>query len=78
MCNCNNFEESLFASFYGWNELGVFGADFTREEIEMLTDAGAVPVGLGQQRLRVETAAIAILATVMLLSEGSSVDSKQR
>lgn len=51
--------------------------DFTPEEIEMLMDSGAVPVGLGQLRLRVETAAMAILTTVMLLSEGSSVDSQK-
>ncbi|KAH9569063.1 hypothetical protein CY35_03G112400 [Sphagnum magellanicum] len=43
--------------------------DFTREEIQMLVEAGAVAVGLGQCRLRVETAAIAMLATVMLMSD---------
>ncbi|CAK9220796.1 unnamed protein product [Sphagnum troendelagicum] len=43
--------------------------DFTGEEIQMLVEAGAVPVGLGQCRLRVETAAIAMLATVMLMSD---------
>lgn len=50
--------------------------DFTPEEVELLIEAGAVPAGLGQRRLRVETAAIAILTTVMLLSEGYPVDSK--
>jgi 16S rRNA (uracil1498-N3)-methyltransferase len=44
-------------------------ADFTGEEIQMLVEAGAVAVGLGQCRLRVETAAIAMLATVMLMSD---------
>ena len=44
--------------------------------MELLIEAGAVPVGLGQRRLRVETAAIAILTTVMLLSEGYPMDSK--
>ncbi|CAK9270832.1 unnamed protein product [Sphagnum jensenii] len=43
--------------------------DFTGEEIQMLVEAGAVAVGLGQCRLRVETAAIAMLATVMLMSD---------
>ncbi|KAG0591073.1 hypothetical protein KC19_1G147200 [Ceratodon purpureus] len=51
--------------------------DFTQEEIELLIEAGAVPVGLGQRRLRVETAAIAILSTVMLLSEGCPVNAKE-
>lgn len=50
--------------------------DFTPEEIELLIDAGAMPVGLGQLRLRVETAAIAILTTVILLSEGHREDLK--
>ena len=38
--------------------------DFTREEVHSLVAAGAVPVGLGPHRLRVETAAIALLAAV--------------
>ena len=50
-------------------------ADFTSEELESLIKAGAVPVGLGQRRLRVETAAIAILSTVMLMEDGVSSDS---
>lgn len=70
-------ENFLFASFsFGLLTSGVGWADFTPEEIELLIEAGALPVGLGQRRLRVETAAIAILTTVMLLSEGYPVDLK--
>ena len=36
--------------------------DFTPRELEALVEAGAVPVGLGGNRLRVETAAEALLA----------------
>jgi hypothetical protein len=35
--------------------------DFTKEELESLADAGANMVGLGTNRLRVETAALALL-----------------
>lgn len=44
-------------------------ADFTEDEKETLTKAGALPVGLGPRRLRVETAAIAMLSAVTLVSE---------
>jgi 16S rRNA U1498 N3-methylase RsmE len=40
--------------------------DFTPEELEQLLAAGATPVGLGDLRLRAETAAIALLAYVRL------------
>jgi len=40
--------------------------DFTPEELNEIIEAGAVPVGLGPLRLRAETAAIAMLATLML------------
>jgi RsmE family RNA methyltransferase len=40
--------------------------DFTDPELEGLVDAGAHIVGLGQHRLRVETAAIALLSASML------------
>lgn len=40
--------------------------DWTVEEMEMLVNAGAVPVGLGQNRLRTETAAIALLSAAVL------------
>ena len=41
--------------------------DFTAEELAQLTSAGAQLVSLGTNRLRVETAAIALLAAAMLL-----------
>lgn len=40
--------------------------DFTPEELDGLIEAGAQPVGLGQNRLRVETAALAMLTAVTL------------
>ena len=44
--------------------------DFTDKELSALSDAGGRPVGLGANRLRVETAAIAMLAGAMLYTEG--------
>ncbi|RDX78724.1 rsmE, partial [Mucuna pruriens] len=43
--------------------------DFTEKEMSMMMEAGATPVSLGPHRLRVETATIALLATVMLWSD---------
>lgn len=43
--------------------------DFSPEELESLVAAGAVPVGLGTNRLRVETAAIALLSVVRAYTE---------
>lgn len=43
--------------------------DFTHKEAKMMTDAGATTVGLGPHRLRVETATMALLATLMLWSD---------
>lgn len=40
--------------------------DWTSEEVAQLTNAGAVAVGLGTRRLRVETAALALLSASML------------
>ena len=40
--------------------------DFTPDELQALIDAGAKPVGLGPNRLRVETAALAMLNAVTL------------
>jgi len=40
--------------------------DFTLEELEMIAEAGAHVVGLGQRRLRSETAAIVMLSFVVL------------
>ena len=44
-------------------------ADFTEKELNMMREAGATGVGLGPHRLRVETATIALLATLMLWSD---------
>jgi hypothetical protein len=41
--------------------------DFTPEELELISAAGALPVGLGRNRLRCETAAMGLLAAAMLL-----------
>jgi len=43
--------------------------DFTPEEVEALVAAGAKPVGLGANRLRTETAAVALLSLCMLMAE---------
>lgn len=42
--------------------------DFTPQELEALIAAGAKPVGLGPHRLRVETAALAMLTATTLCS----------
>lgn len=41
--------------------------DFTPAEVRLLADAGARPVGLGDLRLRTETAALSLLAGARLL-----------
>ncbi|XP_010273349.1 PREDICTED: uncharacterized protein LOC104608906 isoform X2 [Nelumbo nucifera] len=43
--------------------------DFTEKEVKMMTEAGATAVGLGPNRLRVETATMTLLATLMLWSD---------
>ncbi|XP_047161336.1 ribosomal RNA small subunit methyltransferase E isoform X1 [Vigna umbellata] len=43
--------------------------DFTEKETNMMMEAGATAVSLGPHRLRVETATISLLATVMLWSD---------
>ncbi|XP_068655051.1 uncharacterized protein [Aristolochia californica] len=43
--------------------------DFTEKELILMMEAGAIPVGLGPYRLRVETATVALLATLMLWSD---------
>ncbi|XP_022148692.1 uncharacterized protein LOC111017293 isoform X2 [Momordica charantia] len=48
--------------------------DFTEKEICMMKEAGAIAVGLGPNRLRVETATVAILSTLMLWSDSKSSD----
>ncbi|KAG9152133.1 hypothetical protein Leryth_017678 [Lithospermum erythrorhizon] len=47
--------------------------DLTRKESDMIVEAGAVSVGLGAHRLRVETATVALLSTVMLWSDSQDV-----
>ncbi|XP_010029868.2 ribosomal RNA small subunit methyltransferase E [Eucalyptus grandis] len=47
--------------------------DFTEKELSKLMEAGATAVGLGPHRLRVETATIALLATLMLWSDHHQV-----
>ncbi|KAJ6948790.1 hypothetical protein NC651_002949 [Populus alba x Populus x berolinensis] len=42
---------------------------FTEKEVNMMMKAGASAVGLGPHRLRVETATMALLATLMLWSD---------
>lgn len=49
--------------------------DFTEEELNSLREAGAVAVGLGPHRLRVETATMALLSTVMLWSDCQELSS---
>jgi 16S rRNA (uracil1498-N3)-methyltransferase len=39
--------------------------DFTAEEFERLVEAGVLPVGLGERRLRTETAAVAMLSCMV-------------
>lgn len=46
--------------------------DFSEEEVEMAINQGFIPVSLGENRLRVETAALYSCATVALLNELSS------
>ncbi|CAL8467991.1 g7529 [Coccomyxa elongata] len=48
--------------------------DFTPEEVEQLIAAGAKPVGLGPNRLRVETAALALLAATTFCLPSVSSD----
>ncbi|KAF7044043.1 hypothetical protein CFC21_053323 [Triticum aestivum] len=52
--------------------------DFTEEEVKVLKAAGAVPVGLGPCRLRVETATISLLSALMLWSDAAQHQETQR
>ncbi|CAI0401241.1 unnamed protein product [Linum tenue] len=49
--------------------------DFTAKELDTLKETGAISVGLGPLRLRVETATIALLATLMLWSDSQQLAS---
>ncbi|CAN6554739.1 unnamed protein product [Malus baccata var. baccata] len=57
----------------GWESSGLIvvgpEGDFTEKEVSDLMEAGAISVGLGPHRLRVETATVALLATLMLWSD---------
>lgn len=62
--------KSLSIHILDWLPVGDFDvSDFTEEEVKLMTEVGATPVGLGPCRLRVETATIALLATLMLWSD---------
>ncbi|KAJ3672808.1 hypothetical protein LUZ60_006182 [Juncus effusus] len=50
--------------------------DFTSEELKMMKEAGSKEVGLGPNRLRVETATIALLSTLMLWSDAQKLKIK--
>ncbi|KAL5194969.1 Ribosomal RNA small subunit methyltransferase E [Glycine soja] len=51
--------------------------DFTEKEVSMMMEAGATAVSLGPHRLRVETATIALLATVMLWSDSQQISLRE-
>lgn len=46
--------------------------DFSAEEVQALADAGVLPVGLGSNRLRTETAALALLAAAVLAADAAA------
>ncbi|ESQ30478.1 hypothetical protein EUTSA_v10012254mg [Eutrema salsugineum] len=43
--------------------------DFTKKEVELMLEVGGTAVGLGPHRLRVETATIALLETLVMWSD---------
>ena len=43
--------------------------DFTPSELAALTEAGALPVGLGPHRLRTETAALSLLSAAVAFAD---------
>ncbi|KAL0334973.1 UNVERIFIED_CONTAM: hypothetical protein Sradi_4709200 [Sesamum radiatum] len=49
--------------------------DFTEEELNSIMEAGAIAVGLGPLRLRVETATLALLSALMLWSDSQQTAS---
>ncbi|WOL16995.1 hypothetical protein Cni_G25783 [Canna indica] len=49
--------------------------DFTDDEVKLMREAGATPIRLGPCRLRVETATIALLTTVMLWTDAQRFQS---
>lgn len=51
-------------------------SDFTDDELRIISEAGATAVGLGPHRLRVETATIALLSTLMMWSDSQQLESR--
>ena len=51
-------------------------SDFTDDELRIISEAGATAVGLGPYRLRVETATIALLSTLMMWSDSQQLESR--
>ncbi|XP_050210837.1 uncharacterized protein LOC126661099 isoform X1 [Mercurialis annua] len=49
--------------------------DFTEKEVSMMVEAGATAIGLGPLRLRVETATVTLLGTLMLWSDAQQFSS---
>ncbi|KAI3445873.1 hypothetical protein Pfo_002538 [Paulownia fortunei] len=47
--------------------------DFTEKELNSIMEAGAIATGLGPHRLRVETATMALLSTLMLWSDSQEI-----
>jgi len=45
--------------------------DFTTSEVQMMVAAGVQPVGLGDLRLRTETAGLALLTAAMLFESSA-------
>ena len=45
--------------------------DFTPAEVQALAEAGALPVGLGPNRLRTETAAMSVLTAAVLATDAA-------
>lgn len=52
--------------------------DFTADELAALMAAGALAVGLGPNRLRVETAAIAVLTGALLLTDKQELNNSPK
>jgi 16S rRNA (uracil1498-N3)-methyltransferase len=47
--------------------------DFTTSEVQMMVAAGVHPVGLGDLRLRTETAGLALLTAAMLFESSARI-----
>ena len=73
---CETGKEELLQKMYlpGSSALILVGpeGDFSPEEVEQATQAGFIPVSLGNSRLRTETAGIVACMTFQLLNQGIS------